>query len=119
MAATRVFVRGLPPTIIEDDFRNHFANRYAVTDVKLFAHRRIGYVGFKTAKDAAAAVKYFNRSYLRMSRIGVELADAVSFHLSPITQLSLHLFPIDTTHRAHAAAQSIDVWRFHATTMTC
>ena len=81
MAATRVFVRGLPPTISEDDFKHHFAKRYAVTDVKLFAQRRIGYVGFKTAEDTAAAVKYFNRSYLRMSRIGVELADAVSDQL--------------------------------------
>lgn len=77
MATTRVFVRGLPPSVSEDDFRDHFAKHYAVTDIKLLSQRRIGYVGFRTNEDAAAAVKYFNRSFLRMSKIGVELVDNV------------------------------------------
>lgn len=81
MATTRVFVRGLPPSVSEDDFRDHFAKRYVVTDIKLLSQRRIGYVGFRTCEDAAAAVKYFNRSFLRMSKIGVELVDNVGQRL--------------------------------------
>lgn len=78
MAASRIFVKGLPPTYTEDEFRNHFAKRYNVTDVKLFPARRIGYVGFKVPEDATAAIKYFNKSFIRMSKISVEVANNVS-----------------------------------------
>jgi len=78
MATSRIFVRGLPPSYTENDFRDHFAKRYAVTDAKLFPQRRIGYVGFKTPQDAESAVKYFNKSFIRMSKIWVELARDVS-----------------------------------------
>ncbi|UNI23520.1 Multiple RNA-binding domain-containing protein 1 [Purpureocillium takamizusanense] len=79
MATSRIFIKGLPPNITETDFRKHFStgNR-EVTDVKLIPQRRIGYVGYKTADDASRAVKYFNRSYIRMSKISVEPAKAIS-----------------------------------------
>lgn len=79
MASSRIFVRNLPPTITDADFRKHFAERDAVTDAKLLSHRRIGYVGYKTPEAAEKAVKYFNRTFIRMSKIGVELARPVSF----------------------------------------
>ena len=78
METSRVFVKGLPPTLSEVDFKAHFSRRHAVTDVKLMPQRRIGYVGYKTAQDAQAAVKYFNKSFLRMSKLHVEPAFAVS-----------------------------------------
>ncbi|GJC85002.1 multiple RNA-binding domain-containing protein 1 [Colletotrichum liriopes] len=75
METSRIFVRGLPPKITEADFRQHFsAGGREVTDVKVIPQRRIGYVGYKTPEVAAKAVKYFNRSFIRMSRINVELA---------------------------------------------
>ncbi|EOD47853.1 putative pre-rrna processing protein [Neofusicoccum parvum UCRNP2] len=77
MASSRIFVRGLPPTLNEAEFRKHFAQRDAVTDAKLLSHRRIGYVGYKTPEAAEKAVKYFNKTFIRMSRIGVELARPV------------------------------------------
>ena len=78
MASSRIFVRGLPPTITEADFRKHFsAKNREITDIKLLPHRRIGYVGYKTAEDANGAVKYFNRTFIRMSRVEVELAKSV------------------------------------------
>ncbi|KAF8241818.1 RNA-binding domain-containing protein [Wilcoxina mikolae CBS 423.85] len=76
--STRVFVRGLPPTFTEAEFRSHFAKRNDVTDARLIAHRRIGYIGFKTPEDAQAAVRYFDRTYIRMSKIGVEIAKSVA-----------------------------------------
>lgn len=80
MESSRIFVRGLPPKFTEDDLRKHFA-KYPVTDVKFFPHRRIGYVGYKTPEDASKAVKYFNKSFIKMTRIYVETARPVNIPL--------------------------------------
>ncbi|GAB7351659.1 hypothetical protein MBLNU459_g2260t1 [Dothideomycetes sp. NU459] len=58
----------------EDDFKKHFGAKFVVTDAKLFPQRRIGYIGYSTPEDAEKAVKYFHRTFIRMSKIGVELA---------------------------------------------
>jgi RNA recognition motif-containing protein len=79
MASSRIFIKGLPPTISENEFKNHFGAKHEITDAKLISQRRIGYVGYKTPEDAAKAVKYFNRSFIRMSKISVEIARPVSF----------------------------------------
>lgn len=60
-----------------EEFRKHFSQHSAITDVKFMPHRRIGYVGYKSPKDAASAVKYHNKSFIRTSRIGVEIARSV------------------------------------------
>ncbi|GAB0135878.1 hypothetical protein EsDP_00004200 [Epichloe bromicola] len=79
MATSRIFVKGLPPNITEAEFRKHFsAKNREITDVKLIAQRRIGYVGYKSQDDATSAVKYFNRSYIRMSKLSVEAARPIS-----------------------------------------
>lgn len=79
---SRIFVKGIPPTISDADFKKHFsAGGREVTDVKVILPRRIGYVGFKTSEDAKKAVRYFNKSYIRMSRIEVQLARPVCFTL--------------------------------------
>ncbi|RYC59870.1 hypothetical protein CHU98_g6347 [Xylaria longipes] len=78
MESSRIFVRGLPPTISEAELRKHFSAKGNVSDIKCFPQRRIGYVGFKTSQEAAAAVKYFNRSFIRMSKINVELAKPIA-----------------------------------------
>ncbi|KAJ4985418.1 RNA recognition domain-containing protein [Stagonosporopsis vannaccii] len=77
MESSRIFVRGLPPKFTEDDVRKHFA-KFPLTDVKFFPHRRIGYVGYKTPEDAAKAVKYFNKTFIRMTKIFVEIARPIS-----------------------------------------
>ena len=73
-ASSRIFVKGLPSTFTEAEFRKHFSSQREVTDAKIFPSRRIGYVGYKTPEDAQKAVKYFNRTFIRMSKIGVEIA---------------------------------------------
>lgn len=77
MESSRIFIKGLPPNITEEEFKKHFSKTSALTDAKLIPHRRIGYIGYKTPEDASKAVKYFNRSFIRMSKIGVELARPV------------------------------------------
>jgi multiple RNA-binding domain-containing protein 1 len=87
--SSRIFVRGLPPTFTESEFRSHFAQKHEVTDARLIPHRRIGYVGYKTPELAEAAVKYFNKSFIRMSKIGVEIAKSVSVLPSLLSDLLL------------------------------
>ena len=77
MASSRIFVKGLPPTFTEADFRKHFSQNREITDAKIFPSRRIGYVGYRTPEDAQKAVKYFNMTFIKMSRIGVEIARPV------------------------------------------
>ncbi|KKZ65925.1 multiple RNA-binding domain-containing protein 1 [[Emmonsia] crescens] len=71
---TRVFVSGLPPTFSNDELRKHFSTRYQVTDAHVIPKRRIGFVGFKTPTLAQDAANYFNKTYIRMSKIAVEMA---------------------------------------------
>ncbi|KAL6706377.1 Multiple RNA-binding domain-containing protein 1 [Coniothyrium glycines] len=77
MESSRIFVRGLPPKFTEDDVRKHFA-RFPITDVKFFPHRRIGYVGYKTPEDAAKAVKYFNKTFIKLTKINAEIARPIA-----------------------------------------
>ena len=37
--------------------------------------RQFGFVGYKTAEEAEAAIKYFNRTFMDTSRITVEAAE--------------------------------------------
>jgi multiple RNA-binding domain-containing protein 1 len=82
MESSRIFIKGLPPNLSEDEFKKRFSAKQAVTDAKLIPHRRIGYVGYKTPEEAMKAVKYFNKSFIRMSKIAVEIARPVSLILS-------------------------------------
>lgn len=75
--SSRIFVRNLPPRFSEDEFRKVFS-KYPITDIKLFENRRFGYVGYKSPEEAASAVKYFNKSFIRLSKINVEIARPVS-----------------------------------------
>ena len=82
---SRIFVKNLPPNIREEDFKKHFAQLAQPTDTKLIAKRRIGYVGYRSAEEASKAVKYYNRSFIRMSKIAVEFAKSVGRQLQTIT----------------------------------
>jgi RNA recognition motif-containing protein len=77
MESSRIFVSGLPSKFSENDVRKHFA-KFPITDVKFFPHRRIGYVGYKTPEDAAKAVKYFNKTFIKLTKIHAEIARPVS-----------------------------------------
>ena len=83
MENSRIFVRDLPLSLSAKDFEFHFSKKFPITDAKFIPHKRIGYVGYKTPEDAAKAVKYYNKSYIRMSRIGVDIARPIN-HQSPL-----------------------------------
>jgi multiple RNA-binding domain-containing protein 1 len=82
MESTRVFVSGLPPTLTNEQLKKHFATRFQVTDAHVLPKRRIGFVGFKSSDVAQQAVSYFNKTYMKMSKISVDIAKPVclDFH---------------------------------------
>ncbi|KAL4822036.1 hypothetical protein BDW67DRAFT_189857 [Aspergillus spinulosporus] len=77
MESTRVFVSGLPPTLTNDQLKKHFATRFHVTDAHVLPKRRIGFVGFKSSEAAQQAVSYFNKTYMKMSKISVDIAKPI------------------------------------------
>ncbi|OAP65171.1 hypothetical protein AYL99_01143 [Fonsecaea erecta] len=76
-SVTRVYVSGLPPSMTREQLWSHFAGKYSVTDAHVIPDRRIGFVGFSSHEQAKSAVQYFNRSFVRMSKISVTLAKPV------------------------------------------
>ncbi|KAJ5308751.1 hypothetical protein N7508_004130 [Penicillium antarcticum] len=74
MESTRVFVSGLPPTCSNDQLKKHFSTRFQVTDAHVLPKRRMGFVGFKSHEVAQQAVTHFNRTYMKMSKISVDIA---------------------------------------------
>ncbi|TQS39162.1 hypothetical protein Golomagni_00317 [Golovinomyces magnicellulatus] len=85
MASSRIFIKGLPPTMTNQEFESLFSKLAPVTDVKLIPRRRIGYVGYKTPEDAIKMVKYFNRTFIRMSKISVEIARPIADTAIPLS----------------------------------
>lgn len=77
MESTRVFVGGLPPTCSNDQLKKHFSTRFQVTDAHVLPKRRMGFVGFKSHEVASQAVKHFNKTYMKMSKISVDIARPV------------------------------------------
>lgn len=74
---TRIFITGLPPSLTKEQLRSHFAAKYDVTDCHLVSGRRIGFIGLSDHVTAQNAVKYFDRTFMRMSKISVSLAKPV------------------------------------------
>lgn len=74
---TRVFVSGLPPNFTSNQLGAHFAGRYQITDATVIPDRRIGFVGFRNYTLAKSAINYFDKTYIRMSKISVQMAKPV------------------------------------------
>jgi multiple RNA-binding domain-containing protein 1 len=79
---SRLIVKNLPKHLKEQDLQRHFESNPAlacqVTDAKIMLKnnrsRLFGFVGFKNEQQAAAALKYFNNSYLHTSKLQIDIA---------------------------------------------
>ncbi|KAG1656825.1 hypothetical protein FOA52_008459 [Chlamydomonas sp. UWO 241] len=77
--SSRICIKNVPKYVEEKRLREHFAAKGEVTDVKLLRtrdgqSRQMAFVGFKSEADAAAALKYFNNSYIDTFKLSVEFA---------------------------------------------
>ncbi|KAI5807657.1 hypothetical protein DFH27DRAFT_547203 [Peziza echinospora] len=78
-SSSRIFIKNLPlKDFTEDDLKTHFKKFSAITDAKLIPNRRIAYIGYKSPEDAEKAVRYFNKTFIRMSKIMVEIARPIA-----------------------------------------
>lgn len=81
-ATSRIIVKNLPKYLTEERLKEHFAKQGEVTDVRLMRNeagesRRFGFVGFRTPKEATAAVRFFNDTFIDTSHITVDYAKTV------------------------------------------
>ncbi|KAJ3410073.1 hypothetical protein HDV05_004118 [Chytridiales sp. JEL 0842] len=82
MHSTRIMVKNLPKHMTIERFRQHFGAKGEVTDARLArtaegVFRRFGFIGYKTNKEAKAAVDYFNKTFIDTSRIEVVIAKPI------------------------------------------
>lgn len=82
VTSSRIIVKNLPKNIAESRLRQHFGAKGTITDVKLMysregIFRRFAYVGFTCPAEAAAAIAYYDRTFVDTSRIEVQPAKAV------------------------------------------
>ena len=76
---SRIIVKNLPKNINENDIKKHFSVKGEVTDVKIMKKdngksRNFCFVGFRDENSAKDAVNYFNKTFLKTSKIDVEIA---------------------------------------------
>ncbi|KAJ3195183.1 hypothetical protein HK101_000893 [Irineochytrium annulatum] len=80
---SRLMVKNLPKHLTSQRLREHFSAKGEVTDCKIAKtkegeSRRFGFIGFKTEKEAKAALRYYNSTYIDTSKIEVSLAKPIN-----------------------------------------
>jgi len=77
---SRLIVKNIPKHYNEERMKTHFESdgKFVVTDCKIMRKgtksRQFGFVGFKTAKHAKDAIKYFKNTYIDTSKIEIDYA---------------------------------------------
>lgn len=79
---SRICVKNLPKHATEERLRDYFSQKGEVTDAKLMRtrdgkSRQFGFVGFRSEKEAAEALKFFNGSFMDTYRVTCEIARKV------------------------------------------
>ncbi|KAF9903176.1 hypothetical protein BX616_001698 [Lobosporangium transversale] len=79
---SRLIIKNLPKHLTDERFREHFSSIGEVTDAKLMKSsfgnsRRFGFIGYKTEKEAKAALAHFNNTFIDTSKIIVEKAKEI------------------------------------------
>lgn len=72
-------MKGLPKKIEEQELRNLFSSAGQVTDAKIIRDkngnsRQFAFIGFRNDKEATQALKKMNGTYIRTSRVQVQVA---------------------------------------------
>ncbi|KAJ9530616.1 hypothetical protein QJQ45_014764, partial [Haematococcus lacustris] len=76
---SRLCIKNIPKYLSEAQLKQHFAAKGDVTDVKIMrtrdgVSRQLAFIGYSTEEQAAAAAKYFHKTFIDATRIEVEFA---------------------------------------------
>lgn len=90
----RIAVKNLPKKCTEQEIRDFFNKKSAITDVFMLKtskgeFRRVCFIGFPTEQDAVQAVEYFDSSYFFNHKIQVELAKGDDKAVQEFTETKL------------------------------
>lgn len=77
--SSRIIVKNLPKWASEERLRKHFGSKGQITDIKMMytrsgIFRRFAYIGFASADEAQAAIRYFDRTFIDTARIEADFA---------------------------------------------
>ncbi|XP_057521728.1 multiple RNA-binding domain-containing protein 1-like isoform X3 [Amaranthus tricolor] len=76
ISSSRICVKNLPKLLTLDSVKDHFSRMGELTDAKLLRTRegrsRLAFIGYRTVEEAQEAIRYFNHSYFKNSRITCE-----------------------------------------------
>ncbi len=78
--SSRICVKNIGKDCNEQQLRDTFSKKGEVTDVKVLkkskngVSRNFAFIGFRTELQAQEAIKYFNNTFIGLSRISVEMA---------------------------------------------
>ncbi|XP_053663112.1 probable RNA-binding protein 19 [Anopheles marshallii] len=80
---SRIIIKNIPNGFDEAKLRNHFSTCGIITDVQLKytpegKFRNFGFIGFENEEHAEKAIKHFNNSFIRTSKITVAPCVALS-----------------------------------------
>ncbi|KAK9453544.1 hypothetical protein V1511DRAFT_527760 [Dipodascopsis uninucleata] len=77
---SRIIVKNLPEGLTDEKLKGHFSQHGGIiTDCKLMKtrsgkSRRFAFIGYRSVDDAKEAVKYFNKTFIGMARLDVDIA---------------------------------------------
>lgn len=85
---SRLIVRNLPANFDRDKLAEVFSAHGELTDVRICKtksgkSRRFGFVGFKNEENARKAQQYLNKSYIKTSKIEIEVAKDIGDQTVP------------------------------------
>ncbi|XP_045606237.1 probable RNA-binding protein 19 [Procambarus clarkii] len=86
---SRLIIKNLPKQITEDDIKTQFSLKGNITDVKLKykngEFRRFGFIGYEKHEDAQAACNFFNNTFIKQSRVTVEICQDYGSDQKPVS----------------------------------
>ena len=81
---SRLIIKNLPSYVTAERLKDHFTQKDGpggtLTDVKVAqkpdgASRRFGFIGFKSEDEAQRAQKWFDRTFIGMTKISVQVVE--------------------------------------------
>ncbi|RYG97718.1 hypothetical protein EON65_52445, partial [archaeon] len=82
---SRICVKNIGKNTKDEDLRQMFSSRGEVTDVKVMKtkdgkSRGFAFIGFRSDEQAKEAMKYYNNTFIGLSRISIEIAKKLEHH---------------------------------------